>query len=157
LPWLLSASSLADGARLGEIIERFASLPFVSAEAYANQVDAILDHETLSRLPRVVSPTLVLAAAEDVLTPVFLSEEIAAAIPGAQLTILPRGNHAAQVEYGDAFNAAILQWLARTPSRAGSSRPARGVNGGRKPRAAAPAARAKKDPDSLHGDAPPRR
>jgi 3-oxoadipate enol-lactonase len=136
LPWLLSASSLADGARLGDIIESFASLPFVSAQAYANQVDAILDHETLSRLPTVRAPTLVLAAAEDVLTPVFLSAEIAAAIPGARLHVLPRGNHAVQVEYADAFNAAILEWLRQTPAR-------------QEP--------AKEDPDSLHGDAPPRR
>jgi len=131
LPWLLSASLLSDGARLGEIIESFASVPFVSPQAYANQVDAILEYETLTRLPAVRAPTLVVAAAEDVLTPVFLSEEIAAAIPGARLVVLPRGNHAAQVEYADAFNAAVLEWLGEP--------------------------RTKKDPDSLDGDAPPRR
>ena len=148
LPWLLSASALADGVHLAEIIERFATLPFVSPQSYANQIDAILDHETLSRLSSVRAPTLVLVAAEDVLTPIFLSEEIATAIPGACLTVLPRGNHAVQVEDADAFNAAVLDWLQRTPRHTA-------VDSG--PLTGSPDPRAKRDPDSLRGDAPPRR
>jgi pimeloyl-ACP methyl ester carboxylesterase len=62
-------------------------------------------------LQRVRAPTLVLAAAEDVLTPVFLSEEIAAAIPGARLAVLPHGGHGALIEYADDFNRAVLDWL----------------------------------------------
>ncbi len=92
-------------------------MPFVAPEAYARQVDAILDHETLSRLHAVRAPTLVLAAAEDVLTPVFLSEEIAGAIPDARLVVLPAGNHAVQLEYPEAFNAAVLGWLDSTPAK----------------------------------------
>jgi aminoacrylate hydrolase len=56
-------------------------------------------------------PTLVLAAAEDVLTPVFLSEEIAAAIPGARLQVLPQGGHGALIECAEDFNRAVLDWL----------------------------------------------
>jgi 3-oxoadipate enol-lactonase len=130
LPWLLSPALINDPERLGGALALFATMPFMTAEAYGHQVDAILEHRTLERLHRVRAPTLVLAAAEDVLTPVFLSEEIAAAIPGASLRILPRGNHAALVEYPDEFNGAVLEWLRR---------------------------QAKENPDSLGGDAPPRR
>jgi pimeloyl-ACP methyl ester carboxylesterase len=130
LPWLLSPALINDPDRLAEALALFATMPFMPAEAYGHQVDAILEHRTLERLHRVRAPTLVLAAAEDVLTPVFLSEEIAAAIPGACLKILPRGNHAALVEYPDEFNRAVIEWLRR---------------------------QAKENPDSLGGNAPPRR
>ena len=66
----------------------------------------------MARLDRVRAPTLVLAAAEDVLTPIYLSREIANAIPGARLTVLPRGNHAGQLESPEPFNAAVLEFLA---------------------------------------------
>jgi aminoacrylate hydrolase len=59
----------------------------------------------------VRAPTLVLASAEDVLTPVFLSQETAEAIPGARLQVLPQGNHAVQIEDPAAFNAAVLDFL----------------------------------------------
>ena len=116
LPWLVSPALLNDGARLASVLETLAAMPLMDADAYALQIDAILEHETLPRLRTVHAPTLVLAAAEDVLTPVFLSEEIAAAIPDARLMVLPRGNHAVQIEYPEDFNHAVLDWLRMTPS-----------------------------------------
>jgi 3-oxoadipate enol-lactonase len=130
LPWLLSPALMRDGARLAGILTLVSTMPFMDAEAYAHQVDAILEHTTLDRLSLIRAPTLVLAAAEDVLTPIFLSEEIAAGIPGAHLQVLPRGGHAALVEYAEEFNGAVLAWLD------GAS---------------------KENPDSFCGDAPPRR
>lgn len=112
LPWLVSPAVLNDPDRLEAVLGIVSAMPLMSAEAYAQQVDAILEHDTLSRLGEVRAPTLVLAAAEDVLTPVFLSREIAAAIPGARLAILPRGNHAVQIEEPHAFNTAVLEFLA---------------------------------------------
>ena len=111
LPWMLSPSVLNDPARVQAILELVAAMPLMSAEAYSHQVDAILEHRTLDRLHRVSAPTLVVASAEDVLTPVFLSEEIAAAIPGAVLHVLPRGNHGVLVEYPEDFNRAVVEWL----------------------------------------------
>jgi pimeloyl-ACP methyl ester carboxylesterase len=111
LPWLLSPALINDGERIASVLEIFGAMPFMEAEAYARQVDAILEHDTLTRLHRVRAPTLVLAAAEDVLTPVSFSEEIAAAIPGACLQVLPRGNHGVLVEYAEDFNRAVLAFL----------------------------------------------
>ncbi|MEO6027861.1 MAG: alpha/beta hydrolase [Candidatus Binatia bacterium] len=112
LPWLVSPAVLNDPDRLEAVLGIVSAMPLMSAEAYAHQVDAILEHDTLSRLGEVRAPTLVLAAAEDVLTPVFLSREIAGAIPRARLAILPRGNHAVQIEDPHAFNTAVLEFLA---------------------------------------------
>lgn len=111
LPWLVSPRVLNDPARLEEILGVVGAMPFMAPEAYARQIDAILEHDTLSRLDGVRAPTLVLAAAEDVLTPVYLSREIADAIRDARLMVLPRGNHAVQLEEPAAFNAAVLDFL----------------------------------------------
>jgi 3-oxoadipate enol-lactonase len=130
LPWVLSPATLRTPDRLEPILTLVGTMPFMSAEAYAHQVDAIVDHSTQDRLYLVRAPTLVVAAAEDVLTPVFLSEEIVAAIPNAHLEVLPRGGHAVLIEHPDDFNRIVLGWLD---------------------------GKAKENPDSLHGDVPPRR
>lgn len=111
LPWLVSPRILNDPERLQAMLGVVGSMPMMPADAYSYQIDAILEHDTLSRLERVCAPTLVLAAAEDVLTPLYLSQEIARAIAGARLVVLPRGNHAVQIEEPDAFNAAVLDFL----------------------------------------------
>jgi 3-oxoadipate enol-lactonase len=112
LPWLIAPRVLNDAERLEQILAVVGAMPMMVPEAYSHQVDAILEHDTVSRLHHVRSRTLVLAAAEDVLTPIFFSEEIAAAIPDARLTVLPRGGHAVQIEEPHAFNAAVLDFLA---------------------------------------------
>ena len=114
LPWLVSPRVLNDPERLEEVLGIVSTMPLMSPEAYAEQVEAILEHDTLARLGSVVAPTLVLAAAEDVLTPIYLSREIADAIPNARLTVLPRGNHAVQIEDPESFNRAVLEFLAET-------------------------------------------
>jgi 3-oxoadipate enol-lactonase len=111
LPWLVSPRVLNDPDRLEEILGVVGTMPLMAADAYSHQIDAILEHDTLSRLGVVGAPTLVLAAAEDVLTPLKLSSEIAEAIPGARLEVLAQGNHAVQIEDPDAFNAAVLRFL----------------------------------------------
>ena len=112
LPWLVSPRVLNDPEQLEQLLGIVSAMPLMAPEAYSHQIDAILEHDTLSRLHRVCAPTLVLAAAEDVLTPVSLSREIAGAIPGARLTVLPAGNHAVQLEDPEGFNAAVLDFLA---------------------------------------------
>jgi 3-oxoadipate enol-lactonase len=112
LPWLLSPTFMNDPVRTAAVLAVVGPMPFMEAEAYARQIDAIVEHDTLGRLHQVRAPTLVLAAAEDVLTPVALSREIAAAIPDATLAVLPRGGHGVLIEYPGDFNAAVLAFLA---------------------------------------------
>ncbi len=57
------------------------------------------------------TPTLVLVGAEDVLTPVSKSIEIAELIPNARLQVLPRGGHGMAVEYPAETASAITTFL----------------------------------------------
>jgi pimeloyl-ACP methyl ester carboxylesterase len=80
-------------------------------EMFARQCDAAVAFDLLDRLERIASPTHVIAGAEDIFTPPRFSEEIAAAIPGARLTVLPEVGHGMFWETPEAFNAALRQFL----------------------------------------------
>lgn len=64
-------------------------------------------------LARIGVPTLVLAGEADLLCPVDRHEEIAAAIPGAQLLILPGLGHLSTLEAPDLIGDALVTWLER--------------------------------------------
>ena len=86
--------------------------PFpTSLEGYEAQAQAIRVYDSRPRLPEVTTPTMVLVGAEDVLTPVHQSVEIASLIPNAQLTVLPRGGHAMVIEYLDDTVRTIRNFL----------------------------------------------
>ena len=48
---------------------------------------------------------------DDALLPLALSEEIAAAIPGARLLVIERCGHCANLEHPAAVNEALAAWL----------------------------------------------
>ena len=58
-------------------------------------------------LGRIRTPTLVVAGADDRVTPPACAEEIARAIPGARLEVIPQAGHQAPLEQSDAFNALV--------------------------------------------------
>jgi pimeloyl-ACP methyl ester carboxylesterase len=129
----LAAKVLAEGASaavsaflpklLGETTwrERTALVDALQARILATSPQAIADalHGLAARpdsrptLAAVRVPTLVLVGAEDVLTPPAESEAMAAAIPGAQLEVVARAGHLANLERPDAVNAALSAFLAR--------------------------------------------
>lgn len=82
------------------------------AEILIAQLDALDKHDVLADLPRVSCPSLVLGGKMDVTVPGFASEEIAAAIPGAELRMFETG-HGCMIEEMESFNAAIAEFLAR--------------------------------------------
>jgi 3-oxoadipate enol-lactonase len=57
------------------------------------------------------APALILAGALDESTPVTLSEELYAAVPGSRLVVIPGSAHLSSVEAADAFNAHVLEFL----------------------------------------------
>lgn len=80
-------------------------------DAFVRQADAISAFDALDRLHAVKTPTLVLAADQDILTPVSAAREIAAAIPGAQLQILEGGGHAFIWEIPEKAHQAVIEFL----------------------------------------------
>ncbi|WP_042373592.1 alpha/beta fold hydrolase [Streptacidiphilus neutrinimicus] len=69
--------------------------------------------DSLDSLRTVDVPALVVVGDEDELTPVPEAEALAAALPHADLTILPGAGHLSALEVPEAFNTAVRSLLAR--------------------------------------------
>jgi pimeloyl-ACP methyl ester carboxylesterase len=61
-------------------------------------------------LPQVRTPTLVVAGADDQVTPVALSEELARGIAGARLEMIAGAGHQAPLEQGETFNGLLARF-----------------------------------------------
>ena len=105
------------GAMLDQMVAAFfaeSGPEAASPETLKAQVDACDKHDTIAQLGTISAPTLVLGAKMDMMVPGFASEEIAAAIPGAQLQMFETG-HGCMVEEMDAFNSHVSQFLTSLP------------------------------------------
>lgn len=78
---------------------------------YARQARACAAHDALDRLGAIRCPTLVMAGADDRLTPLRHARELAAAIPDAAMTAIPGAGHLAYLEAPDRFAARVLTFL----------------------------------------------
>ena len=70
-----------------------AVIAFPGVDKMLARMQACLDHERRTSLPRITASTLVIGMEDDVSTPAYCSREIAAAISGARLVLLPYGGH----------------------------------------------------------------
>lgn len=105
-PWWIKANeSLIDDR------EKLTIAAFPPPEVVASRIDAIVAFDRSSELARITTPTLVLCAKDDFITPAYFSEELARKIPGAKLVVLPEGGHCASETALEAFNGALLQYL----------------------------------------------
>jgi len=66
-------------------------------------------------LAAITCPTLVVVGAEDTLTPPPESEKMAKAVKGAKLVKVPGAGHLPNIENPEAFNKALLDFLAKLP------------------------------------------
>jgi pimeloyl-ACP methyl ester carboxylesterase len=82
------------------------------AEGYATAATATAAGSMLTP-ERVTCPTLALCGEHDAVTPLQASEEIAAAIPGAELALVPEAAHWCQLEAPQAVGELILGFLDR--------------------------------------------
>ncbi len=92
----LAAEEALDGGHLGR------------ADVQASRLDAILAFDRRAELNRIVMPTLVVCADDDVLAPRYFSEEYARLIPGARTEWVSRGGHALSRTEPDIFNRIAL-------------------------------------------------
>jgi 3-oxoadipate enol-lactonase len=61
-------------------------------------------------LPRLKTPTLVVAGMDDAITPVSCAEVLAREIPGARLSVLEAAGHQAPLEQADAINRLLVEF-----------------------------------------------
>jgi aminoacrylate hydrolase len=88
-------------------------LPEKFTETSRRRIEAILKFDSRPYLGKIRVPTLVIGAADDVLTPAYFSEELAQKIRGAELALLPYGGHYCPVTATEEYNARLLQFLSR--------------------------------------------
>jgi pimeloyl-ACP methyl ester carboxylesterase len=109
LPLMLHESRLKDAALVGVIREMAQR---TGIDAYLRQQEAIIARpDYRAMLPSINCPTLVLCGRQDRLTPLYNSEQMAAAIPGAKLVVVEDCGHVSTLERPEIVNAALREWL----------------------------------------------
>lgn len=111
--WLTDGRRAAEPAFVARLQEMVAGTP---AEGYASCCEAIARMDLRGDLARITAPTLALAGAKDPSTPPQHLRDIAAAVPGARLLVLPSAAHLANLEQAEAVNAALLLHLTAGPT-----------------------------------------
>jgi pimeloyl-ACP methyl ester carboxylesterase len=112
MPWVFGPRHLSDHQAAFDALRLVGADPHpTSLEAFKAQAVAIRTYDSRAQLPGVDTPTLILVGAEDVLTPVAQSVEMAALIPNATLTVLPRGGHGLVIEYMEDTLREIIGFL----------------------------------------------
>src|SRR3546814_524359 len=86
----------------------------VGRDGFIRQQKAILSRaDSLDLLPGIAVPTLVACGRQDQLTPPALAEEMAAAIPGAELAVIEDCGHLPALEYPELTTGLLRRWLGR--------------------------------------------
>ena len=92
---------------------RLAENPPEFFPAFARLVRAFQRLDARPLLPRIACPTLVVCAELDSLKPPGYSRQIAGAIAGAELALVPGAGHAVVLEKPDVVNTLLLGFLAK--------------------------------------------
>jgi pimeloyl-ACP methyl ester carboxylesterase len=116
VPWLFSSGHLAPPPRRQRAVRALAEiLPRISPAALRRWMAGLQDWSGSREddLSRLTSPTLVVGAGEDLLTP---GAEKLAEVPKARGVVIPGAGHAVALEAAEAVNEVILQHLSEYSS-----------------------------------------
>lgn len=80
------------------------------------QMEGVLEWDARDRMSAIREPVLVLAGAEDLLTPPWKSQAAAALIPGARFKVVPGVGHAFPVEDPAGYASVVGQFIDETAS-----------------------------------------
>ena len=110
LPKLLAPGTYDADPELVEFVGRM--MAETSLDGMVGALAAMRDREDSGPLlPKLKVPTLVIHGEEDQLIPVAEAKAMAAAIPGAELVIVPGAGHLPNLEQADAFNESVRDFL----------------------------------------------
>jgi len=99
----------APKADIGKYMEH---LVHMDPRVFLRMVELIADHDLTDFLPEIRVPTLVIAAENDIFTPLHRSRVMAESIPNAELMVLAEASHAAIVEHPETINRRVDRFLA---------------------------------------------
>ncbi|MCW5770596.1 MAG: alpha/beta fold hydrolase [Rhodospirillaceae bacterium] len=105
-PWFIN-ERIADI----EAMEALGARNFGLPEIWESRIDAISAHDRLADIPKIRHRTLVIVAEDDMVTPLYFSQQLAAAVPNATLKTLKTGGHMCMITVPDDYNRAVLDWL----------------------------------------------
>ena len=101
-------------SRRPPVLDRVAAMIRATPPAgYAGCCHAIPKINVTARLKDIDCPIQVIVGEQDAGTPVAMSREIHTAAPGSELVIIPNASHLSNLEQPEAFNRALLDFLAR--------------------------------------------
>lgn len=89
------------------------SLSRLHKESYLKSIEASVMRDRVTGLEGIKAPTHVVVGSADTLTPPETSRAIAAAIPGAELTIIEGAGHLSNIEEPEVFNKAVIEFILR--------------------------------------------
>jgi pimeloyl-ACP methyl ester carboxylesterase len=105
-----------DDAALRQVVRQMAGE--TGPAAFARQQAAIMNRpDSVPDLAAIGCPTMVLVGAEDQVTPPEHAKEIAGAVPGARLVVLPDCGHLSTLERPAAVTRALVDWLTEPVDR----------------------------------------
>lgn len=81
-------------------------------EVSIGRIDAIMAFDRRTDLHRIRTPTLIIGADNDYITPPYHAEALARAIPGSKLVIMKGGGHSLSKTRPEEFNRLALEFLA---------------------------------------------
>jgi 3-oxoadipate enol-lactonase len=97
-------------ARIGKMIRTTPVAGYIGCGAAVPRIN------TTSRLGAIACPTLVIVGEDDAGTPPSMAQTIQRSIPGAELKVIGSASHLCNVEQGNAFNEALVEFLTRATS-----------------------------------------
>ena len=98
----------------GLVDEVMAMCNEIGVDIYRRQEElAAIRADRRPDLPRIKCPTIVVCGRDDAATPLFLSEEMAKAIPAAALVVIEQCGHLITMEKPDETNEVLKLWLDR--------------------------------------------
>jgi aminoacrylate hydrolase len=104
--WSSANDAALEAEEAGQLRD-FQGAPNVEA-----RIAALAAFDVDARLAQIVTPTLLIAAEDDMLVPASCSERLAEALPDARLELMT-GGHACNVTEAEDFNRILRTWLAR--------------------------------------------
>lgn len=117
LPWWVSYRFLDNPERVAWLRWILRQNPHPQRlDGFLRQMQALLQHDVLDRLPTIQSPALVLVGEDDNVAPPRYARELAERLPKARLQILEGVGHAPPIENPGQFNACVSAFLAETGS-----------------------------------------
>lgn len=107
----IPAYRLPDKALVDEVMTMCGE---IGVDIYKRQEElAAIRTDRRPDLPRIKCPTTVICGRDDAATPLFLSEEIAKAIPVASLVVIEQAGHLVTMERPEETNMILNMWLER--------------------------------------------